>query len=176
MMQTIITVLTGVVLFVAATAVCVHQILLNPDRPNYPTADKRVRIVMFLWAAGLYYRAAEIITWPFYGGQQASLSILYTSVMACALHVLLLEVVMRSWLPARLHARIRHLLDIASCGHSEAIRRARKRANDALWPGVAPASVSARPVGPALAQLTLEGAHVIGPNEGLDAQLEGVLK
>lgn len=176
MIATLITVLTSLVLFGAAGSVFLHQILLNPDRPNYPTADRRVRIAMALWGAGIFYRAGEILGWAMDGSGEASLSMLFTSAMAFALHVLLLEQVLRSWLPARLHARIRDLLNKASCGHAEDIRRARKRANEALWPGVTPAPISARPVGPALAQLTLEGVQVIGPNEGLSAPLEGVLK
>ncbi len=170
------TLITGIVLFFGATCLGLHEILLAPDRPNYPTASRRVRWAMTVWMVTLYYRAVEITVGAFAPEPvYVPLGVTAVTLAVAVVQALLLEQVLRQWLPARLHARIRHLLNVASCGRSEAIRRARAQSNTGLWPGVEPASIRSGLVGPALAELTLDGGMVWGPNEGPGAP-DGIAK
>lgn len=132
----ILTFIAGCLVLAASGFVGLHEILSGPDRPNYPTASRHLRIAMFVWCAALFYRGAEILSGlcqphPVlltYGAFQAA-------VLLAVVHGLLLEQQLRQWLPARLHARIRRLIAVASCRDGQAPRAGRR---DADAEGLAP--------------------------------------
>lgn len=170
--------LSAALCFAASGACGTHEILMDPQRPNYPTGRFRLRVLMFIWSGVLAFRAME------FAGLAAAPDCPAVSVgqvlgcfMVAAVHLTMLENHLRQWLPAKTHERIRRLLDVASCGRAAAWRAERERANAALWAGVKPGP--ARPSSAALAELSMRGSVVIGPNEApaaLYAQAEETLR
>lgn len=160
-----VTIATGLCLALTSGCVGLHEILLSPDRANYPNARRLVRMLMFAWSVVLLYRSAEIISSalaprPVY----LSLGAVLGTWVLFGVQAAMLEQVLRQWLPARLQRRIQQLILIASCRHQRELRDARRSAMAAVGvPTRAPPSE--RVVGPALAELTLKGATVWGPGE-----------
>lgn len=168
----ILGVLSGALCLTAAMCVGTHEILLGPDRPNYPNAPRHLRVPMFVWSGVLLYRGMELLSGAV--GAHPPLvtpGIFMGSFMVAAVHGLLLEAHLRQWLPARVHARIRHLLNIATCGRSRLIRRARQqqnrtpRATAGFLAGDTDPGVTAE----ALLELSRQGVIVIAPLEGPEA-------
>jgi hypothetical protein len=188
----VLTLLNGVILWVGASCLAIHQGLIAPDMPNYPTAPARTRAAMFVFTVFLFYRSAEIVSgsrvWEMVTGQPFAPPIISTpgqfgaTVALTTYLVFQLETVLHQWLPARTWTRIRHLLAVASCGRSEDIAEARRRSNEArnrpetTRDRLPPLTARTRVVGAALAELTLEGATVWGPNEPPTAPMEGKSK
>lgn len=178
-----LTLLCGALCLFASACVGTHEILMSPDRPNYPTARRRLRFLMFLWSGALMYRGVELTTsaWDALAGGPPVLpvtpgQVLATMVLA-AVAAAALEHHMRQWLPAPLQARVRRWLDIASCGHARKLAEARASARAASAPILAPVPQlrPVRDVSAALAQLAMTpGVTLAGPGEGVvEALLDG---
>jgi hypothetical protein len=162
-----VSIATGGLLVLSFLCVGLHEILLSPDQPNYPNAPWHVRTAMFVWLLCLGYRAVEMFTQLYEPIPVYSTPGQFWATAAFALaQAVLLEQQLRRWLPARLHERIRRLMQIASCRRRPAIQAARASSNAALRDGVQPFDVPASVVGPALGTLSLAGTRAIGPGEG----------
>lgn len=151
----------------ACLFLCFHEILLGPDRPNYPNGPWYQRVVLFALAVALAALTMERFH-DLYSGAYVSPIVMVASGLYMAAQAVLLEQQLRRWLPAHLHARIRHLLAIASCKKRAAVRAARAQSNTGLYPGVRPSPLAADIVGASLGTLTLEGMRAIGPGEGAE--------
>ncbi|HYD26953.1 hypothetical protein [Brevundimonas sp.] len=177
MLNAWLTLLCGALCLFASACVGTHEILMSPDRPNYPTAQRRLRMLMFLWSGTLLYRGVELTTaawaglaWgapvlPVTPGQVS------TCIMLAAVHAALLEQHLRMWLPSRLQERVRHWLHIASCGRTRMLAEARAQSNRGLRPGVEPLTAPPAVVSGALAELAMSGAVVAGPGDGPEVLL-----
>jgi hypothetical protein len=146
-----------------------HQILLEPDRPNYPNGPLHQRVILFALMVMLgmvtVERFAQLYAdTPLY----TSPIIMTASGVFAAAQAVALEQQLRRWLPARIHERIRHLLNIASCRRRRALESARASADAALYPDVVAHGLPADVVGPALGAMTMDGMRAIGPGEGLE--------
>ncbi len=162
-----VTFLTASFNAVACLCLCFHEILLGPDRPNYPNGPWYQRAILFALTVVLAALTMERFN-GLYAGQYVSPTVMVASGLYMAAQAVLLEQQLRRWLPAHLHARIRHLLNIASCKKRSAVRAARAMSNAALYPGVRPDSTAADVVGASLGTLTLEGMRAVGPGEGVE--------
>lgn len=162
--------LVGLIALLTSASVALHGVTMQPDRPNYPPGPMWLQLLMWGWSAFLMYRAAE-----FFSGAGAfdppavTLGQVGSAAFMLAVHVGLLVRQLRSWLPARIHAYIARLMDIASCGRAAALRAERRRNNAPLRPGVRRAAESPDVMGPALAALAIDGMNVVGPHEGPEA-------
>lgn len=160
----------GLVAVASAVVLWLLEILMDPERPNYPSARRWMRLAMFIASCAFIYRGGEFIRGAFAAEPPP-----VTSGMLMAWPVMLvvfigqLEHQVRMWLPARLQEKIRRLLEIASCGRSREMARARATANGALRAGVEPGPVQTHGVGPALAELALQGVPVIDGRGGAQA-------
>lgn len=150
------------------TAICVftHEILLSPDRPNYPSARGYLRILMFAWSGALIYRGVEFLSGI--GNAEAPVvtagSVLVWGV-AFVVHAALLENHMRMWLPARIQAKFKAMREIVTCARLRKLQEARNSSLDAVRPGVAIAGVpDVFMAGAAMADLQVEGTRVIPPD------------
>lgn len=157
-----VTFATGLLVAFATLCVALHEILLSPDRPNYPTAPAHQRAAMFVWMCCLGYRGVEILSLlyaptPTY----VSPGSFWASAALALAQAVMLEQQLRRWLPARLHARIRRLLEIAACKRRPGMDAARQQSNSALRPGVPHNNTPSDVVGPALVALTLDGAQLV---------------
>lgn len=152
--------------FLTAGFILLHQILLEPDRPNYPNARPAVRYAMFLLGAALLFNSVDLLSRTISDPHHRVLiSGLPLSAVWCVAEALRLEKTLRSWLPVRLQQRVQKWWLLASCRNRDALARERQR-NLAAVRGTAfaaPAGV----VGPALGELALsEGlADIVGPQE-----------
>ena len=152
--------------FVTAWCILLHQILLEPDRPNYPNASRLLRWSMFLLGAVLLFNAVDLVNRAVTDPHRRVLvSGLPLSATWCLAEGLLLERTLRSWLTVRLQARVQSWWALASCRNRDVLARERQR-NLAAVEGTAYAP-SAGVVGPALGELALaEGmADIVGPGE-----------
>ena len=161
------TVLSGLAVLVSAIAMTLWQILSAPDRPNYPTSGRLKRTAMFIVAAAFSVRATEILFGAF-----APTPLLMTptqAISACSLatlFVIFLVDHLRRWLPAHTWRRIQQLLSIARCRPRPEIVAAR---TSAMRSSTGEPCRSAAVVGPALADLHLDGFRVVAPMEGPEA-------
>lgn len=161
------TILSGCAILLAALFLALWQIFSAPDRPNYPTSGPIKRAIMFWFAAGLLYRGAEVLILasaakPVFStaGQVA------TSMLLSAFFGVMLVDHMRHWLPARTWQRIQQLMAIARCRPRQDVINAR---TSAMVNSTGKPCPSADVVGPALAELHLQGVPVAGPMEGPEA-------
>ncbi len=161
----ILTVLVGTLCIATGVIVFTHEILLNPDRPNYPSAKTFVRILMFGWSGGLIYRGTELITLPSAYPPLITNAMVFTSCCMFAVHAVLLYQHMQMWLPARVQAKFKAMREIVTCSRLRQMEEARRRANAALRPGVvAPRGVDAFMAGAALADMEVDGSRVLQPD------------
>lgn len=155
----------GYAVIVAAAALMFWQILSAPDRPNYPTSGPVKRTLMFCYMVFLYGRGAEILD-----GVSDPQPLLLTDwqfgacVAQAGLFVTFLVDHCRNWLPARQHRAIRRMVKIAQCRPSKDLIQARTNAMVSSTGEPCPA---ADVVGPALLALSLTGATVAAPKEGV---------
>lgn len=150
----------------SAALIGLREVLLAPDRPNYPNAERRLRLAMFVLSAALLYQGADQACKAFAAqphlNQPASV-VLATAWFACS--ALELERTTRQWLPARIQRRFQRLMHLASCGAAWGVKRARTAAAGAVYGPTQPVPSSSS-VGTALAALLIEGATVVAPGEG----------
>ncbi len=119
-------VLCGLLVLATSALAWTHEILMSPDRPNYPTGRALTRRLMFVWSAALLYRAIDLLAGAWDG---APAPVSFDEAMGCALaclvHASLLESHLRMWRPARTHRTLRRLMDAAGCGRAPLARRPR---------------------------------------------------
>jgi hypothetical protein len=111
----VVTMATALLVLFAFLCVGLHEILLSPDLPNYPNAGLHVRAAMFVFMVCLGYRGVEMLSLLFTQRVYVTPGAFWASFTLAWVQAVLLEQQLRRWLPARLHERIRRLLEIASC-------------------------------------------------------------
>lgn len=163
----VLTFLSGAALLVTAMALGLWQILSAPDRPNYPTSGRFKRLIMFWFMASLMYRGLEIIvTATGDTPVQSTTGQVVSSLLLCALFIAFLVDHLRNWLPAKTWDRIQQLLSIARCRPNRGLVAAR---TSAMVNSTGKPCPDADIVPIALAELTMQGFQVVGPNEGPEA-------
>jgi len=161
------TIVTGLAVAVSAITLTLWQILSAPDRPNYPTSGRVKRTIMFIVSVAFAGRATEILTSAFSANPVRMTDMQAVSALALAsLFIVFLVDHMRHWLPARTWKRIQQLLAIARCRPRKDVIEAR---TSAMLNSTGAPCPAADVVGPALAELHMQGFIVAGPKEGPEA-------
>ncbi len=168
--------LNAVLRLLTAALILYHQILLEPDRPNYPNGRCRLRIALFALGVLLAYNGVDLLVRLLSGSTRLIPSALLLSLGLFAVEILRLERLMRHWLPERLQARIQRWLHIASCSNREARLASAMARRSAMAAVEVPAFTPPPPsvVGPALAALAMAGTRVIGPGEPPSAVADAI--
>lgn len=177
----IVGLLSGAIRLLIAGCIILRQILLEPDRPNYPNAAKRLRVGLFLLAAVLLFNGVDVICRALSDEMRPDhhhhvlISGLPLSLAWLGVEGLQLERVLRQWLPERTQQRIMRLMHLASCKNRDLAARERARNLGPvgkvrpLIPGAVISTPSGGVTAPALAELALAGVKVVGPLEGPEA-------
>lgn len=158
----------GIAVSTGGACLGVKQMLSADDRPNYPLASKRSRLIWFWLSAFLIVRGFEIVQRAasdspvILSGFSVGAAFLVFAFFADDLYAHLTEKA-----SARTHKAIRRLHNMARCAPKDSgLVAARKSAMENSTGGKAP------PVGvvsEAMVALSLDGVRVAAPNEGPEA-------